>query len=265
MKRLIPSIVLFAGCAALLPAQSIQTMRANIRGGNYGDAGKCTIEVVVDGAADVEIRGDMGRIRTLQGQPSSWRRFECTSVLPPNPVDFQFKGVDGRGNVGLLRDPSNGGVAVVRIEDRKGGSEGYTFDLEWRGGNGAYSSNSPYTYGTNRDPYYNNRDPYYNNNDPYSNNNDPYYRNDRRNTRSRSAYGDAAQGAAMCQDAVRARARRDYGVRNPSFTSANVEDLRGNRDRVVGGFQGNRGEYYEYACTVNPVNGNIRNVEIRRR
>jgi hypothetical protein len=257
MKTLIPSVVIFAGAAILLPAQSTQSMRANIRGGG-GDVGKCTIEVTVDGAADVEIRGDSGRIRTLQGQPSSWRRFECTSPIPPNPVDFRFRGVDGRGNVSLLRDPSStGGTAVVRIADPKGGQEGYTFDLEWRGG--AYSSNTPYGYGNNRDPYYNNRDPY--------NNNDPYYRDNRRNTRSRTGYGnsDEARGAAMCQDAVRARARSQYGVRNPAFTAANVDDLRGNRDRVVGGFQGNRGEYYEYTCTVNPVNGNIRNVDIRRR
>lgn len=254
MKTMISSVAIFAGFAALLPAQSTQTMRANIRGGG-GDSGKCTIEVTVDGAADVEIRGDTGRIRTLQGQPSSWRRFECTSPLPSNPVDFRFRGIDGRGNVSLLRDPSGGGPAVVRIEDRQGGREGYTFDLEWRGG----------AYTNNRDPYYNNNrnDPYYNRNrnDPYSNDNrnDPYYRN------NRGRRSEAAQGAAMCQDAVRAKARRDYNVRNPSFTAANVDDLRGNRDRVVGGFQGNRGEYYEYACTVNPVNGNIRNVEIRRR
>jgi len=259
MKRFVPSIVIFAGFAVLLPAQSTQSMRANIRGGG-GDVGKCTIEVEVDGAADVEIRGDMARVRTLQGQPSRFRRFECTSVIPPNPVDFRFRGVDGRGNVQLIRDPNNGGAAVVRIEDRQGGREAYTFDLEWRGA--AYGSNTP--YGNRNDPYYDR-----NRNDPYYNRNDPYY-NDRGNTRSRSGYGyennaEAARGAAMCQDAVRTRARREYGVRNPAFTAANVDDLRGNRDRVIGGFQGNRGEYYEYACTVNPVNGNIRNVEIRRR
>jgi hypothetical protein len=40
--------------------------------------------------------------------------------------------------VELVRDPStNGGVAVVRIQDTKGGREGYTFDLEWRGGSNA--------------------------------------------------------------------------------------------------------------------------------
>jgi hypothetical protein len=45
----------------------------------------------------------------------------------------------------------------------------------------------------------------------------------------------------------------------------NASDLRGNRDRVSGEFEGNRGELYQYSCTVNPGNGDIRNVDIRRR
>jgi hypothetical protein len=54
--------------------------------------------------------------------------------MPTRPYDFRFRGVDGRGRQDLVRDPGNGGVAVVRIEDRKGGREGYTFDIMWRGG-----------------------------------------------------------------------------------------------------------------------------------
>src|SRR6266436_2878928 len=105
--------------------------RAIIRGGNP-DRGKCTIEVVVDGAAEVEVRGDTALLRNLSGQPAQWRRFECTSVMPQNPVDFRFAGVDGRGRQDLVGDPRNGGVAVVRIEDPAGGAEGYTFRLTWR-------------------------------------------------------------------------------------------------------------------------------------
>jgi hypothetical protein len=107
--------------------------RAMIRGGNP-DRGKCTIEVVVDGAADVEVRGDSAILRNLSGQPPQWRRFECTGPLPANPANFRFSGVDGRGRQTLVRDPRNGGPAVVRIEDPDNGSEGYTFDLTWSGG-----------------------------------------------------------------------------------------------------------------------------------
>ena len=117
-----------------------QTIRASIQGGG-GDSGKCTAEVVVDGTAEVSITGDTGRIRTLAGQPSTWRRLVCTGPLPSNPTDFRFSGVDGRGSQTLVRDPrSSHGAAIVRIDDPKAGSEGYTFDIEWRGGNG-YGNN----------------------------------------------------------------------------------------------------------------------------
>jgi len=241
-------------------------MRASIRGGGSGDSGKCTIEVDVDGVADVEVRGDTGWVRTLQGQPATWRRFECTSVVPRNPVDFRFRGIDGRGRVNLIRDPNNGGTAVVRIEDTQGGREGYTFDLEWRGGNGAYS-NAPLS---RNDPYYRN-DPSYRN-DPYSPNTrrvdpnyDPNYR-DYPNSRSRAAYAyDMSQAVGSCEQEVRARASRDYRVRNPRFTATRMDDRPGARDRVVGLFEGYRGEQYEFACSVNTNNGRVRDVDIRRR
>lgn len=110
-----------------------QSIRATITGGD-GD-GKCTFEVLVDGAADIEISGDRGIIRQLSGQPAQWRRLICNQPLPNNPGQFHFKGIDGRGSQQLVRDPnSSGGVAVIRIEDPKGGAEGYTGDIEWRGG-----------------------------------------------------------------------------------------------------------------------------------
>jgi len=265
MKRLLTAAALVVGCSAMLPAQSVQSMRASIRGNN-SDVGRCTVEVEVDGAADVEIRGDMGYVRTLQGQPSRWRRFECNSPMPRNPVDFRFHGVDGRGSVQLMRDPnSSGGTALVRINDSKGGREGYTFDIEWRGGYGTYSNNSTtdpyYGYGTGQrsrrnDPY--NRGgvgPY--SSDPYGNNGTYGYGNT-------GAYGVAPQAVAACQDAVRARARREYGVRNVRFIGANVED-RGNRDRVMGAFDGNGGQQYEYTCRIQENTGQIRDINIRRR
>src|ERR1700694_2245865 len=100
--------------------------RASIVSGGGGDRGKCTAEVVVDGSADVEIRGDTGSLRTISGQPAQWRRLECTGPIPQNPVDFRFAGVDGRGRQEMIRDPRNGGAAVVHIEDPNGGAEGYT-------------------------------------------------------------------------------------------------------------------------------------------
>jgi hypothetical protein len=126
---------LVCGAVMLAPAFAQRTadFPARITGGE-GDRGLCTVVVDVDGSADVEIKGSQGRLRTLSGAPSTWIKLECTRPLPPNPVDFHFIGVDGRGPIGLVREPNaNRGTAVVHIDDPRPGREGYTFQLEWRG------------------------------------------------------------------------------------------------------------------------------------
>jgi hypothetical protein len=128
--RFFVAIAVFGSIAGSLGAQTY-SRRATAMGGVSTDRGKCTIEVVVDGAVEVEVRGDTANLRNLAGHPPQWRRFECNGPLPPNPLDFRFAGVDGRGRQQLVQDPRNGGVAVVRIEDPQSGSEGYTFDLFW--------------------------------------------------------------------------------------------------------------------------------------
>ena len=108
-----------------------QTRRAAMIGGGNPDWGRCAAEIVVDGAAAVEIRGDAATLRDVSGQAPQWRRFECTSPMPPNPGDVRFSVSRGRGRAEMIRDPRNGGVAVVRIEDPEGGSDVYAFELVW--------------------------------------------------------------------------------------------------------------------------------------
>jgi len=136
-------MIVFALLIATASAQRVTDRRtADIRGG--GGEGKCTIEVLVDGVAEVEVNGRNAQIRTLSGAPSTIRRFQCNQEMPNRPNDFRFEGIDGRGRQELVRAPGNGRVAVVRIEDRQGGSEGYTFDLLWRGfgGGGGFPGGS---------------------------------------------------------------------------------------------------------------------------
>jgi len=77
---------------------------------------------------------DIAVLRTIAGQDASLRRFQCTAPMPPVPANFQLPGRDGRGSVRRLRGPgSNRRRASVRIDDPKGGCEGYTFTLIWRG------------------------------------------------------------------------------------------------------------------------------------
>jgi hypothetical protein len=124
--------LLACGMTATLLAQS-QRMRANITAA--AGEGRCTYEVVVDGTSEVEIFGDQGTVRTQSGSPASWRRLECHQPLPNNPSNFRFQGLGGRGSQQLVRDPNeSGGIAIIRIDDPKGGNEVYTGTLLWRDG-----------------------------------------------------------------------------------------------------------------------------------
>jgi hypothetical protein len=130
------AVLSLTALAPLASAGQSSSMRANIVGGN---GGKCTFEIEVDGVAEVEIRGSQGYLRTISGSRATWRRLQCSEPLPKRPNDFRFKGVDGRGRQDLSRDPnSNGGTAVIRVEDPQGGREGYTGDIFWNSGGGNY-------------------------------------------------------------------------------------------------------------------------------
>jgi hypothetical protein len=189
----------------------------------------CTIEVVVDVAAEeVEIYGDTGTLRTLGGQPSQWRRLECTSHLPVNPTDFAFTGVHGRGRQALSADPrQNRGVAVIRIEDPKSGSEGYTFDIEWCGGSAPAS---------------------------------PYQRP--------SDYSNlSANVVTGCQNAVRDRALRDYGFRDIYFGAVSADAAAGRSEWIQGTFdtgRGSRRASFRFSCRMDYRTGEARSVEVTR-
>jgi hypothetical protein len=114
-------------------SQQQQTIQARISGG--GGSGKCTFEIRTGGTAEVDIRGSQGRVRSINGTPVQWVRLNCNQPLPSNPNNFRFAGVDGRGKQYLLQNPnSNNGLAIVRIEDNRGGMHGYTGDIMWNGG-----------------------------------------------------------------------------------------------------------------------------------
>lgn len=96
--------------------------------------GQCDIRVRVDSEVEVAIRGDMVDVRTISGRDARDEGSECNEPLPAGRIDgFRFEGIDGRGEVRLLSEPSgrNGYRAVVRIRDNQGGDEGYHFRLSW--------------------------------------------------------------------------------------------------------------------------------------
>ena len=230
--RLLLGIVGCATIAGIASAQ-VEQRRAAIVGGGDRDRGRCTIEVVVDGTVEVEIRGDTGVLRNLAGQPPQWRRFDCSGPMPPNPADFRFEGVDGRGHQELVRDPRNSGVAVVRIEDRQGGREGYKFNLFWSGGGGGFR-------GDDRGDRY-----------------------DRGGSRRMST----EEAVRVCQESVREQAVERFRTRDVEFRRTTLDDNPGRNDWVIGTLMVRRGygreEVYRFGCSVNFDNGRVRSAEIQ--
>ena len=217
--------------------------RASLRGDGNPNEGKCTIEVVVDGAADLEIRGDSGVLRNLSGRTPQWRRFECTSRMPESPYDFQVRGIDGRGKVQLVRDPRDGGIAIVRIEDPQGGSEGYTLDLLWRTGAGDYSGLRNITQGIGNNS------------------------NQRRDTINQQQRTNTAvspdEAVRVCEDGVRQDASARLGLRDIEIRGTSLDARPDRQDWVMGTFASrSRGDTYQFSCSVDFVTGRVRSVQI---
>ncbi len=226
-NHLIRTFILWGAAAGILMAQS-EIRRATIKG-QSGDRGKCTIEVVVDVAAEVTIYGDTGELRTLSGQPAQWRRMECSGPLTYNPSEFRFSGVDGRGSQNLVADPrQNAGRAVIRIEDPKSGSEGYTFDIEWRGGSAPGGNYPPSGYP--------------------------------------SGGSVSGQIADACQSAVRDRAIRDFGYRDLLFGAITADTAPGRQDWVSGTFdtRGFRRDSFRFSCWMDYRTAQVRSVDVTR-
>lgn len=233
-----------------------QIRRATITGSG-GASGKCSIEVRVDMAAEVDVYGDSGRLRTLAGQPATWTRMECTAPLPYGMSDFRFRGVDGRGSIKLLQDPrNNNSMAVIRIDDPKSGAEGYTFEIEWDGASGGIPTGgfSP-GWGTPA---------------PGAATSSPASTQATGWGTGRGARMPAESAIDLCRAEVRTRGERDYGLRNIDITSAAVDAGQGRRNWVTGAFRSrggnlsNRGGGYRFNCEIDYTSSQVRNVEFLR-
>ncbi len=261
-KRILQGIGIGGVVAATLCAQPLQRQATMVGGGNP-NGGKCTVEVVVDGAAQVEIRGNTASLRDLNGRRPEWRRFECTGVMPPNPANFRFQGVDGRGRQTLVRDPRNGGGALVQIEDPSGGAEGYTFDITWGNGPGNYGNA----------PGYPNNGQYRERTEAGGNPSwgDPTYRPNWRDSEYYRQYGHGFgtdEAIRVCRDAVNEQARRRLRANNIHFLRTRIDDNPGRNDWVVGAIDvhPNRpGEVYNFSCSVDFNSGRVRSAEIEGR
>ena len=238
--------------AGLAMAQATARRAVLVGGGDAGN-GRCTLEVMVDGSAQVEIRGDNATLRNTGGQAPQWRRFECTGAMPANPANFRFAGVDGRGRQALVRDPrNNGGAAVVEIQDSEGGTEGYTFDLFW--------GNGPAVTGGFRDnrgsiPFDDRPGDRVNGNDRGFRQPDGRYR--------RMTEAEALQ---VCRDSVREQAVTRFRTPNIDIRNVSLDNNPGRRDWIMGDLavrrRFGRQQLYGFSCSVNFDTGAVRSAHI---
>jgi len=229
--------------------------------GKAGEEGKCTFEVVVQGTADVQIRGSQGRLATDSGNPAQWRRLECNQPLPYNPGDFKFRGIDGHGQQSLAAVPnSNNGIAVIHIANNSNKNEGYTGEIEWKGGSGtAWNPPPPNTgrYGGGTEtPGWNSG---WNDADDASWNGESY-------SNWNSAGSGAAAAAQACQDYVGRRVSREHSeVVNVQMLpdTATIHQGDGGIVRVKGQGQyqssGGAGGRFEFRCEYDTQTGQIVN------
>jgi hypothetical protein len=308
-------LTIAAAAALALPLSAQPQQRRAVLTGGYAGGGQCSGEVVVDGAAEINIRGDRATLRDLSGRNPEWRNFRCTSALPLNPGSVTFN-AEGRGRAQLVQSPQQGGDAVIRIEDPHSGAQIYRFNLSWNENgnfrnreqpNGYYSDleNNPAVrecesaIRSEAAARFNTRNVDFrrltaDNNQgrrefvsgtlsvPNPNGPDAYYHfscsMNLRNGRIRSANIDQqplnwgpesdyrSQAVDSCQNKVAARIRND-GYSRPRFQSTNIDNRQGPNDRVYGTVvaQGvDHARSFDYSCSVNLRNGNLRSANVQR-
>jgi hypothetical protein len=194
--------------------------------------------------------------------------------MPQQPPNFSFAGVDGRGRQTLVRDPRNGGVAVIEIEDKDSGAEGYTFDLMWD--SRAPGGNPPYTSGPvgGNPPGYRDNPPNRDNppdRDRQSGQYDPRYRDNYRDSDYYRRYGHgfpADEAVRLCQQEVWRQADQRFRGADIHFERTRIEDNPGRQDWVSGAIdvhRGPRAETYGFSCSMDFDSGRLRNAQIELR
>jgi len=262
MRKSIFLIGVLAGTAAILGAQTIQRKAVFVNGGSPNQ-GRCTVQVVVDGSAEIQIRGDTATLRNTSGQAPQWRRFECSGPMPANPQDFRFSGLEGRGQQMLIRDPRNGnGTAVVQIADPEAGAGDYTFEVSWGNGGGPITQGPQDRYQQGPQDRYpqdrNRQDRSFEGPDQRPPDQRQLYRDEPRFTADRTVQ--------ICQDSIRDRAISRFRTQNIDFQSIHVDDNPGRQDWVSGELaiprRFGRPDIYRFSCSVDFRTGQVRSAQI---
>lgn len=87
----------------------------------------------VDGTDYIRLSGNRVAIEHVTSAPIRDDSYDISSALPSWPITVILRRNRGRGRVEIVEQPSarNGFAVVVLIEDKKGGSDTYEFELRW--------------------------------------------------------------------------------------------------------------------------------------
>lgn len=107
--------------------------RTGIYGGEYGTSGRMRWSGRVDDEVVIMIQGSRASVRTVAGDRVRDENASFDSPLPRQELRLNLRKLNGRGSVDLVEEPSrrNDYSAVVRIRDKKSGSDEYEFELRW--------------------------------------------------------------------------------------------------------------------------------------
>lgn len=98
------------------------------------DAGALRLSAAVDDVAEIRIRGRRVDVVSRSGRPVYNLHFDIRGAgLPQYAVPLDLRRFAGRGNVFIAQYPRewNNWTAVIRIDDSRGGADGYDLDLRW--------------------------------------------------------------------------------------------------------------------------------------
>ncbi len=101
--------------------------------GQYGTSGRMQWSGTVDDEIVIMIQGSRAAVRIVTGESVRDENVSFDSPLPRQERRMNLRKLNGRGSVDLLEEPSrrNGFSAVVRIRDKKSGTDDYAFELRW--------------------------------------------------------------------------------------------------------------------------------------
>lgn len=88
----------------------------------------------VDGKVHLAISGLTLEEKTISGRPQPTGGYSFTSRMPGRPVTVSAAKPEGRGKVLVLQQPleENGFVAIIEINDEKGGVGDYLIRVSWQ-------------------------------------------------------------------------------------------------------------------------------------